>query len=174
MKKPLLLLFLCCIAKAYAQDTAQQKRRIDSMIFMINHSVLFAIRHDSTTLDMPALKMNMKTYETTIMDGKKLMKFSKVGRTKTGENEDQKLLITSTAFYYDAAQLIKVEEYGAPDSSHEVRIEWYYQNGKPLYYVTNPPADTKEKVTKLDERFKTLLIMAGEIKQQAESKIPSM
>ncbi len=157
--------------KVYAQDTTNKLKQIDSLVFAINHSELFSIKHDSIIQDMPALKLSMKTYVTTVVDGRELKKYANNVRTKTEENGIKKDLITSNAFYYESGQLIKVEEYMA-DSSHEQRFAWYYADDKLLYHIFTP--DVKDKSEKLLARAGFLLTTSKVLAQKVEMMTPKM
>lgn len=172
MKKLLFPFLFFAVTFSKAQDTIQLLKKIDSTIFSINHSSLFATSHDSTVMDMPALKLYMKTYLTMVTNGSELKKYINKVNSKTEEKGTPQNIVTATAFYFDGGQLIKVEEY-AGNGEREQRMEWYYADGKPLHYILTPAMTGKDE-EKMKTRHAELLPIAEVLQKKVESKIPKM
>lgn len=122
-------LLLCLDASA--QDSLELKR-IDSLVKIINLTNL-PVQKDTIVQDRPELGLKMKTCLAMISAGNKLMKYENKVYTISSQNGITRELITSTTFYYDHNQLIKVEEYGV-ENDKKMEMNWYYAGDKPLYY----------------------------------------
>jgi hypothetical protein len=69
-----------------------------------------------------------------IMDGKQLRKYVNYVRTTRIENGTESQMTSSSIFYYEHNNLIKVEEY-LIDGDKKKNADWYYSDDKPLYYT---------------------------------------
>ncbi len=132
MKKAITLLFifssLCCIA-----NDSTRVKKIDSLVSLINNSSYFVF-HDTISQDQPQFDLKMKTYLTSMSDKSELKKYVNNVHIIRKENGAPVELITSSAFYFDKGQLIKVEEFGLQNGKRQDFL-WYYSGDTCIYYT---------------------------------------
>ena len=153
MKSILTAAALLCFSTLYSQDSSMV-HQIDSLVAAINNSQ-FEVHKDSIIRNLPEYGIYSKTYLTTIMNGKKLLKYTNDldgATTLNGVTKSQK---GSNAFYFQESKLIKVEEY-FDDGEKRIDAEWYYADDKPVYYTLQSDK-SEERALFLLSMSKTLL-----------------
>ena len=126
-----ILMFVFC-TKSFSQDTIKTKA-IDDMVKSINQSK-YKIEKDTLINDKPEYGLKTITYLTMVTNQNQLKKYENLVNITMTQNGTTRNMITSSTFYYDQNKLIKVEEYGIEGSNKKV-MDWYYSDGKPLYYT---------------------------------------
>lgn len=154
MKVVIISLFgLVLSAASFCQDTVKM-RQIDSLVKVINQSKE-GIKYDSILQDYKELGLTMRTYLTSIANGKDLKKFSNKVYTRRDVKGVTEESVSENAFYFDQKKLIKVEEY-ITKGDKTMHADWYYHDGKPLYY-TMQSDKAESRATLLLEMAKTFL-----------------
>jgi hypothetical protein len=131
MKTILSFLFILSFLDANSQDNSKIKQ-IDSIVVALNASTL-PVQRDTLIKDYPQVGLKMVTYLSMIMDGKQLRKYVNYVRTTRIENGTESQMTSSSTFYYEHNNLVKVEEY-LIDGDAKKNADWYYSDDKPLHY----------------------------------------
>jgi len=126
------ILMIVFSVKSFSQDTIKTKA-IDDMVKSINQSK-YKIEKDTLINDKPEYGLKTITYLTMVTNQNQLKKYENLVNMTMTQNGTTRNMITSSTFYYDQNKLIKVEEYGIEGSNKKV-MDWYYSDGKPLYYT---------------------------------------
>jgi len=132
MKKcALIIVLILNVTKSYSQDILKIKE-IDRIVNDINESK-FRIESDTLIKDRPEYGLKMTTYLTAAVDANQLKKYENFVHTFMSQDGTIREIKTSSTFYYDQNELIKVEEYMI-EGGNKKTMEWYYSEDKPLFY----------------------------------------
>jgi len=135
MKTKIQILFILMIifsTKSFSQDTLKTKE-IDDIVKSINQSK-YQIEKDTLIQDKPEYGLKTITYLTMVTNQNQLKKYENLVDMTMSQNGTTRKMITSSTFYYNQNKLIKVEEYAIEGNDKKV-MDWYYFDGKPLYYT---------------------------------------
>lgn len=120
------------------------------MVEQINSAELTVLR-DSVKTDYPTREMSFRTYLTAFLKGTELKKYVNDAHSKHKENGVVSEMQATSAFYFDAGKLIKVEEKAMMGGKDHV-ADWYFENGKSVHYTLQSE--------KSEERVELLLKLA--------------
>ena len=113
MKTMYLAILLFFSFKIFGQNSPELKQ-IDSLVKVINRSKITP-QYDSIIRDLPMLGLYMKSNLTMLVNDSEVMKYVNRVKTVRHENGIQTNMITSSTFYFDRNELIKVEEFMIQD-----------------------------------------------------------
>ena len=153
----LFILMIVFCTKSFSQDTIKTNA-IDEMVKSINQSK-YKIEKDTLINDKPEYGLKTITYLTMVTNQNQLKKYENLVYMTMTQNGTTRNMITSSTFYYDQNKLIKVEEYGIEGSNKKV-MDWYYSDGKPLYYTLKSDKAADRAlflITLSEEMLKTII-----------------
>ena len=151
MKPLITAIILLFSTNSYSQDIKNLKQ-IDSIVTSINYSKI-KVTKDSIIQNMPDLGLHMKTYLSSLIDGKQLRKYVNYVETDRMESGTLIQMTGCNTFYFYENILIKVEEVVIADNQ-ALQFNWYFSEDKCIYHSL--PLD------KVDSRDSQLLSMSKE------------
>jgi hypothetical protein len=162
MKKCVLSVFIFVALTSYSQDSIRIKQ-IDSLVKTINQSS-FKTERDSIIQDYSQAGMFIKTYVTIVFEGIEMKKYINEVHSARIEKDSATSTITTNIFFFDKDNLIKVEEFAVFEGK-EVHADWYYADGKSLYYAF------KQDQEKSAQRAEFLLILSKQLLVQFQQAV---
>jgi hypothetical protein len=130
---------------------------IDSVAFSIDNNKMLQLDSNTINNDKPDLGLKMKVVLSLYYSDTILAKYTNHVNATSTENGRNVDIITTTSFYFHHNQLAKVSEIMINEKG-EQKADWYYANGKPIYY-------TFQSERSADRAIKLLTMSKGILQQ---------